>query len=65
MQTFAVGLGMDKHYFDHKFDRHITNFSALRSLDRRQAASSAGLYPQFHIGPIGVQVQHGPKLPPL
>jgi hypothetical protein len=26
MQTFAVGLGMDKHYFDHKFDRHITNF---------------------------------------
>jgi len=25
----------------------------------------AGFYPQFHIGPIGVQVQHGPKLPPL
>jgi hypothetical protein len=22
-------------------------------------------YPQFHIGPIGVGVQHGPKLPPL
>jgi hypothetical protein len=22
-------------------------------------------YPQFQIGPIGVQVQHGPKLPPL
>jgi hypothetical protein len=24
-----------------------------------------GLYPQFHIRPMGVQVQHGPKLPPL
>jgi hypothetical protein len=23
------------------------------------------LYPQFHARPIGVQVQHGPKLPPL
>ena len=22
-------------------------------------------YPQFHIGPMGVHVQHGPKLPPL
>jgi hypothetical protein len=22
-------------------------------------------YPQFHAGPIGVQLQHGPKLPPL
>ena len=22
-------------------------------------------YPQFHINPIGVDVQHGPKLPPL
>jgi hypothetical protein len=22
-------------------------------------------YPQFHISPMGVQVQHGPKLPPL
>ncbi len=22
-------------------------------------------YPQFHIGPIGVGVQQGPKLPPL
>jgi hypothetical protein len=22
-------------------------------------------YPQFHISPIGVDVQHGPKLPPL
>jgi isopenicillin N synthase-like dioxygenase len=29
MQTFAVGLGMDKHYFDDKVDRHITNFSVL------------------------------------
>jgi hypothetical protein len=26
---------------------------------------ACGHYPQFHIGPIGVQVQHGPKLPPL
>jgi hypothetical protein len=23
------------------------------------------VYPQFHISPMGVQVQHGPKLPPL
>ncbi len=29
MQTFAVGLGMDKHFFDDKVDRHITNFSVL------------------------------------
>jgi hypothetical protein len=27
--------------------------------------SYGGSYPQFQIGPIGVQVQHGPKLPPL
>ena len=25
----------------------------------------ADFYPQFHIRPIGVWVQHGPKLPPL
>jgi len=24
-----------------------------------------GFYPQFHAGPIGVQLQQGPKLPPL
>jgi isopenicillin N synthase-like dioxygenase len=29
MRIFAVGLGMDKHFFDDKVDRHITNFSAL------------------------------------
>ena len=29
MRIFAVGLGMDKHYFDDKIDRHITNFSVL------------------------------------
>ncbi len=29
MQSFALGLGMDKHYFDDKVDRHITNFSVL------------------------------------
>ena len=29
MRIFAVGLGMDKHYFDDKVDRHITNFSVL------------------------------------
>jgi hypothetical protein len=28
-------------------------------------AAVYGHYPQFHIGPIGVQFQHGPKLPPL
>ena len=29
MRIFAVGLGMDKHFFDAKVDRHITNFSVL------------------------------------
>jgi isopenicillin N synthase-like dioxygenase len=29
MRIFAVGLGMEKHYFDDKIDRHITNFSVL------------------------------------
>jgi isopenicillin N synthase-like dioxygenase len=29
MRIFAVGLGMDRHYFDDKIDRHITNFSVL------------------------------------
>jgi isopenicillin N synthase-like dioxygenase len=29
MRIFAVGLGMDKHFFDDKIDRHITNFSVL------------------------------------
>ena len=29
MRIFAVGLGMEEHYFDDKVDRHITNFSVL------------------------------------
>jgi isopenicillin N synthase-like dioxygenase len=29
MRIFAVGLGMDRHYFDDKIDRHVTNFSVL------------------------------------
>jgi isopenicillin N synthase-like dioxygenase len=29
MRIFAVGLGMDKDFFDDKVDRHITNFSVL------------------------------------
>ena len=29
MRIFAVGLGMDKHFFDDSVDRHITNFSVL------------------------------------
>ena len=29
MRIFAMGLGMDEHYFDDKIDRHITNFSVL------------------------------------
>jgi len=29
MRIFAAGLGMDKHFFDDKVDRHITNFSVL------------------------------------
>ena len=28
-RIFAVGLGMDRHYFDDKIDRHVTNFSVL------------------------------------
>ena len=27
--------------------------------------ASARFYPHCHAGPIGVQLQHGPKLPPL
>jgi hypothetical protein len=29
------------------------------------AHAAVGFYPQFQIGPMGVQVQHGPKLLPL
>ncbi|MEQ8347654.1 MAG: 2-oxoglutarate and iron-dependent oxygenase domain-containing protein [Sneathiellaceae bacterium] len=29
MRIFALGLGMDEHYFDDKVDRHITNFTAM------------------------------------
>jgi isopenicillin N synthase-like dioxygenase len=29
MRIFALGLGMDEHFFDDKIDRHITNFSVL------------------------------------
>lgn len=29
MRIFAMGLGLDEHYFDDKVDRHITNFSML------------------------------------
>jgi isopenicillin N synthase-like dioxygenase len=29
MRIFAVGLGMDKSFFDDKVDRHITNFSVI------------------------------------
>lgn len=29
MRIFAMGLGMDEHYFDDKIDRHITNFSVI------------------------------------
>ena len=34
MRIFAVGLGMDKHFFDDKVDRHITNFSVLHYPDQ-------------------------------
>lgn len=29
MRIFAMGLGMDEHYFDDKIDHHISNFSVL------------------------------------
>jgi isopenicillin N synthase-like dioxygenase len=29
MRSFALGLGMDEHYFDDKIDRHITNMSVI------------------------------------
>ncbi len=29
MRIFAVGLGIDEHFFDDKIDRHITNFSVI------------------------------------
>jgi isopenicillin N synthase-like dioxygenase len=29
MRIFAMGLGMDEHWFDDKVDRHITNFSVI------------------------------------
>ena len=37
MRIFAVGLGMDKHYFDDKVDRHITNFSVLHYPEQPKA----------------------------
>src|SRR5579872_1587236 len=41
-----------------------------RARDARPSARSSGFkreadQPQFQIGPIGVRVQHGPKVPPL
>jgi isopenicillin N synthase-like dioxygenase len=29
MRLFALGLGLDEHFFDDKIDRHITNLSVL------------------------------------
>lgn len=29
MRIFAVGLGLDEHYFDDKVDHHISNFSVI------------------------------------
>jgi isopenicillin N synthase-like dioxygenase len=37
MRIFAMGLGMDEHYFDDKIDRHITNFSVLHYPPQHEA----------------------------
>lgn len=46
MRIFAMGLGMDEHYFDDKIDRHITNFSVLH-------------YPPQHEAPLPGQLRAG------
>lgn len=37
MRIFAMGLGMDEHFFDDKIDRHITNFSVIHYPPQHEA----------------------------
>jgi isopenicillin N synthase-like dioxygenase len=46
MRIFAVGLGMDEHFFDDKVDRHITNFSVIH-------------YPEQPVEPLPGQLRAG------
>jgi hypothetical protein len=43
----------------------MTALVGFQRSDKATRVISLGFYPQFHAGPIGVQLQHGPKLPPL
>jgi isopenicillin N synthase-like dioxygenase len=45
MRIFAMGLGMDEHYFDDKVDRHITNFSVLHYPLQHEAPRPASCAP--------------------
>src|SRR5262249_17809030 len=49
-------------------DNNMTNSGKpefVRTPGNDDGVGRLGCYPQFHAGPIGVQLQHGPKLPPL
>ena len=46
-------------------DRNGNTRRRLMFHSRRRGPNRARYCPQFHIGPIGVCVQHGPKLPPF
>jgi len=37
MRLFALGLGMDEHFFDDKVDHHITNFSVIHYPEQAKA----------------------------
>jgi hypothetical protein len=44
--------------------RRLSPWTHLK-LDGSVVLPCPAIYPQFHTRPIGVTVQHGPKLPPL
>jgi hypothetical protein len=48
-----------------KLARPWLSFRHAMLTPSRQEPKAVLNYPQFHIGPIGVQLQQGPKLPPL
>ena len=47
MRLFALGLGLDEHWFDDKIDRHMTNLTVSNYPEPKQAVSSR----QMRAGP--------------
>jgi len=48
-----------------KIERVTLSEPPSKDLAMLVSAGTGAFYPQFHTRPIGVIVQHGPKLPPL